>query len=75
MQAWEVTVIWSGMVFVFNSGHGQGVIQFHVGFVGNVGVRGMADQEYSNWWGHELGCRCGGVRCGGACVVGSATEA
>ena len=25
--------------------------------------------------GHELGCRCGCVRCGGACLVGSATEA
>ena len=63
---------WSRMVFDFNSGHGQGVIPFHVG---NVGVHGMADQGCSNWWGHELGCRCGVVGCGGACLVGSATEA
>ena len=42
MQGWEVTVIWSGMAFVFNSGPWQGVIQFHIGLVGNVGVDGMA---------------------------------
>ena len=57
MEAWKVTVILSGMVFFSNSGHGQGVFQFHVGFVGNVGVHGVADPGYSNWWAYELGCR------------------
>ena len=38
------------MVFVFNSCPGQGVIQLHVRLVGNVGVHGVADSEYSNWW-------------------------
>ena len=49
--------------------------QLHVGLVSNVGVHGVADSVYSNWWCHELsGCGCG-VGCSGTGVVGSATEA
>ena len=48
MQAGEVTVIWSWDGFrVHDSGHGQGVIQFHVGFHGHVGVHGNADPGHS----------------------------
>ena len=62
------------MVFVLNS-TSRALFSFFFFFVGNVGVHGMADPGYSDRWGHELGCRCGGVRCGGACLVGAATEA
>ena len=52
----------------------RGVIQLHIGIVGNVGVRGVADSVYSKWWGHELCGRGCGAGCGGTCVVGSAAE-
>ena len=75
MQAWEISVIWSRVVFVFNSCPGPGVVQLHVGLVGHVGVHGVADSGYSNWCGCELcGLGCGDG-CGGTGVVGSAAEA
>ena len=75
MQAREISVIWSRVVFVFNSCPGPGVIQLHVGLVGNVGVHGVADSGYSKWWSHELCGRGCGVGGGGTGVVGSAAEA
>ena len=60
-----------GMANVYNSGPGLGVVQFHVRFLGNVGLHGMAHSGHSKWWGHEF-CRsgCGSGRCG-AWVVGA----
>ena len=58
------------MVFVFNSCPGLGVIQLHVGLVGNVGVHGVADSGNSKWWCHELHGRGCGAGCSGTDVVG-----
>ena len=40
-----ISVIWSRVVFVFNSCPGLGVIQVHVGIVGNVGGIPIGDQR------------------------------
>ena len=72
VQTWEFSIVWSWVAVVYDSGLGPGVVQFHVGFPGHVGLHCMANSGHSNCcWGHEL-CRS---RRRGAWVVWTASRA
>ena len=75
VETWEVSIVWSRVPVVHDTCSGQDVIQLHVRYLGNVGIRGVANSGHSYWWSHEFcgrGCRSGRVN---TWVVWAAWEA
>ena len=48
VQSGEFSIVRSWVADVYDCGLGLGVVQFHVGFPGHVGLHGLANSGHSN---------------------------